>query len=152
MTDESGRCGYFDRGGLSNRYVGINEAFERERTQAMTAASVVCRIALGGDLESDPKIGLGADRLLEHLPVHDNGAGDPYYWNLGSLAMHALGDEWSERWFKALHWSALDSQVAEGRHAGSWEPEGPWGMVGGRAYATAMTLLSLQAPYRYVFE
>jgi hypothetical protein len=152
VTDETGRCGYVDRGGFSNRYVGVNEAFDRFNTRAMTAAGMACRIALGGTVESDPMILRAAELLLDQLPVIDAGAGDPYYWHLGSTAMNAVGDEWSEKWFKSLHWAALGSQVTEGRNGGSWDPNGPWGMLGGRAYATAMTLLSLQAPYRYVFE
>ena len=40
--------------------------------------------------------------------------------------------------------------VAKGGAAdGSWDPNGPWGYSGGRVYATATMVLSLEVYYRY---
>ena len=40
-------------------------------------------------------------------------------------------------------------QRVDGDAAGSWDPDGPWGMVGGRVYSTALALLTLEVQYRY---
>ena len=48
----------------------------------------------------------------------------------------------------------INSQVASGPHAGSWDPQGRvpdrWGYVGGRIYVTTMNLLSLEVYYRHL--
>jgi hypothetical protein len=45
----------------------------------------------------------------------------------------------------------LRTQVKEGHKAGSWNPEGTdYGARGGRLYATAMALLTLEVYYRHL--
>jgi hypothetical protein len=41
-----------------------------------------------------------------------------------------------------------DRQLRGGPNSGSWDPSDRWGDAGGRVYATAMGVLSLQADRR----
>ena len=90
-----------------------------------------------------------ADLLLAKLPVWEPEVGcDMNYWLHGTRAMRELGGEaWAE-WSAALRRTALASQRTEGRHAGSWDPVGPWGALGGRVYSTATMALALRESLR----
>lgn len=96
-----------------------------------------------------------ADRLLSKLPVWSVGDGraDPYYWFWGSDAMRQVGGERWRRWRRALEAAAVPNQrrpeQGEGA-AGSWDPVGPWGEVGGRVCATALVTLALESSYRRI--
>jgi len=57
------------------------------------------------------------------------------------------GASW-EGWRAALDRVLIGSQRRDGDSKGSWDPVGPWGFSGGRVYATAMALLSLQSRWR----
>jgi len=43
----------------------------------------------------------------------------------------------------------LPHQSTEGNEAGSWVPKGVWGKQGERVYSTAMSVMTLEANYRY---
>ena len=62
------------------------------------------------------------------------------------------GTEW-RTWYSKLTEAAVAGQQkgdpAEACQRGSWDPIDPWGTQGGRIYATAMMVLSLEGPYRY---
>jgi hypothetical protein len=64
------------------------------------------------------------------------------------MAMFQVGGDSWRNWKEALGKAALSSQLDTGEE-GSWAPVGPWGKYGGRAYATALMTMSLEAPYRY---
>jgi hypothetical protein len=50
----------------------------------------------------------------------------------------------------ALEATLLPHQRTDGAHAGSWDPIDVRGRYGGRVYATAVNLLSLEACHRFV--
>jgi hypothetical protein len=60
----------------------------------------------------------------------------------------AGGDDW-KNWSAHLKTALLPTQQNEGNQTGSWDPAGVWGEQGGRVYSTAMSILSLEAYYRY---
>ena len=60
-------------------------------------------------------------------------------------AMARIGGEHWRAWRGSMRRSVIFSQRLEGHRRGSWDPVGPWGFAGGRVYATALMLLSLQA-------
>jgi hypothetical protein len=112
----------------------------------MTAESLVSRIILGQDVPKQTKLE-ATRRIARELPspYHVN----LYYWYYGTLAMYFTGgSEWDE-WNEAMKSALVTTQVSSGDQRGSWEPIGLWGGYGGRAYATAMSALTLQVYYRY---
>ena len=165
VTDpETGRAGYTARGESSSRDASVIGAYSPHLTEALTAMALHSRLrihdALGGDAGSDRMIALGQEVLLSRLPEWDpNGGGpdegwtpedhgatnDMIFWYFGTLAMARLGgDEWT-RWRAAIARSTLPNQRVEPVcAAGSWDPGGPWGHVGGRVYSTALLVQCLQ--------
>ena len=150
VTDEEGRCGYIDRGGRSARHAGRSQSdFPTERTEAMTAAALFVRRLLGDGLNQNPELGKGRDLIAAQPPRWHGRAGDFYYWFYGALAMrHCDSRSWTA-WQKPLNDTLTAGQRKGGRMEGSWDPNDPWGEDGGRIYATALAVLSLQAEYRY---
>jgi hypothetical protein len=60
-----------------------------------------------------------------------------------------VGGPWWERWNPAMKEVILDLQRHGGHLAGSWDPDPNWiGGVGGRVYATAIAVLTLEIYYR----
>jgi hypothetical protein len=49
-----------------------------------------------------------------------------------------------QAWSSALTPVVLTAQRQDGNFGGSWDPVGVWGEDGGRVYATALMLSSLQ--------
>ena len=150
VTDPAtGRIGYDAPGSRSSRIPGMNDHFPPEKGEAMTAAGLLCRIFLGQDPERTPILLKHADLVSRTLPERDPAGNDMVYWYYGTYAMHQMGGEHWERWREALKSAVLDSQRLDGAHKGSWDPTGPWGMLGGRVYSTALMALCLEAAHRY---
>lgn len=151
VTDPStGRTGYDSRGSLSSRTPG-NAHFPREKAEAMTAVSLLCRLFLGQDPSTHPILDRQADLLRRTPPVWDpEGHGcDMYAWYYATYAMFQMGGSHWRSWREAFEPVALGSQRKDGDAAGSWDPVGPWGSSGGRVYSTSMMALSLEATFRY---
>jgi len=155
MTDSNtGRVGYTRRGGPSGRG-NWNSQYATSAVETLTAVGLMSRIfvagSLGHDNSADPILRKHADLILEALPKwdRDHVSCDMYYWYHGSLAMYQMGGEDWDRWRVALERAVVRNQELNGDAAGSWDPVGPWGRVGGRVYSTALMTLSLEAYYRY---
>ena len=153
MTDENtGRTGYAQKGGYSSREKSAQERWPADKTEAMTAVAMLCRVFLGEDPDRSPALRAGADRLRGSLPVYDVHAGttDFYYWYYGSYAMYQMGGkDWSV-WERRMKDAIVDTQRRDGDEAGSWDPQpDPWGSRGGRVYSTAILALCLEVFYRY---
>lgn len=111
----------------------------------MTAVGLYLQLLLQGS-ERGPHVDKHVALLLKKLPAWDpEGLGaDMYYWHFGTRALHAhSGRPWSA-WRTSLEEALLESQAADG----SWDPVGPWGMLGGRSYSTAL-MLSCLALHRH---
>ena len=65
-------------------------------------------------------------------------------WLNGSALELMPGDEHG-RMLAQLQRRLMQRRVAEGIHAGTWNPEGRWSPVGGRLHSTTMATLCLQA-------
>ncbi len=120
--------------------------FPPELGEAMTAAAILCRRALGLDEEAAPILADAVGLVLAKPPVWqpDTGHVDYCYWFFGTEALRRVGGEPQRAWGEALVGALVDSQRADGAAAGSWDPVDPWGANGGRVYATAMAVLALQ--------
>ncbi len=155
-TDErSGRIGYQEKGSRSDRPADLVDRFPPEKTEAMTAAGLWLRLAL--DSISTDDVGMvwkWKYRASKSPPTWSAAEGtiDFIYWYFGSLASYQLGGGAWTRWSEALREELLAHQRGGDdpcAYAGSWDPAGPWGRIGGRVAATALLAMCLETPYRY---
>lgn len=116
-------------------------------SEAMTAEMIVCRQIFGAE-RNDPALDEGGDYLLTRLP--STGDYHLYYWYYGTLAMFQLGGTHWQRWNDALSSVLLETQRQSGHAKGSWDPQRPFGIDGGRVFTTACSALCLEVYYRYV--
>lgn len=139
-TGHAGYLSHLDRGA---RLKDLSEKYPVHET--MTAVAMTSRYLLGGR-RGDQVLSRGAGLLSNDLPKWDVApAGeDFYYWHQGTLAAHLVGGPWSGAWDKAVVSALVASQRPQGCGAGSWEPDDPWGTVGGRVYLTAMNVQTLE--------
>ncbi len=151
MTDpDTGRLGYQQRGSGSARHVENIDAFPAEKVEGLTAVGVFVRTRLGEDPAEDVAVAKGL-RLVTALPPTWNakdGSIDMYAWHFEAIAM-AQDVEPAPVWQAALVTALADHQRTDGDACGargSWDPIDPWGPDGGRVYATAISVLALQAP------
>ncbi|MHC4953186.1 MAG: biopolymer transporter ExbD [Planctomycetota bacterium] len=153
MTNpETGRVGYDKIGGGVHRPKELRDKFPPDKSRAMTAAAVLARIFLGEDPKHSAMIKKGAAECLTRPPTWntEDGSIDMYYWYFGSLAMFQVGGDPWRKWNAAMQPAILKGERKPGaEHAGSWDPVGPWGATGGRVYATALMVMSLEVYYRY---
>jgi hypothetical protein len=137
MTDPaSGRVGYIRVGSPSARVPGLNGKYSPSETEAVTAVGLVCRFFLVQDPRDDRVMGKHADLLLKKLPEwsQDGKSNDMDYWTYGSYAMYQRGGRHWRAWNQAMKRAVVGSQRESGSARGSWDPNGPWGAVGGRVY------------------
>ena len=55
-----------------------------------------------------------------------------------------------KKWLAALTPAVIQTQRQDGNYEGSWDPVGVWGEDGGRIYATALMVLTLESHYRHI--
>ncbi len=92
------------------------------------------------------------ERLGELLPVPDpSGRVDPLAWFFATLAMREAGGASWERWALTLQHSLLPLLVGDADGTAHVEAGRiRYGESAGAVFATSVTLLDLQAPYRYL--
>ena len=127
------------RGGLFGYRLG------EKVSPVMTAEALFCQQMLG--FKRDTSRNTESVRyLMDNLPRLSKL--NLYYWYYGTLAMYQYGGKPWERWNAAVRDTLIAEQVQNGRLAGSWDPNGPWGRYGGRLYSTALATLTLEVYYR----
>ncbi len=149
-----------DRGAryMYNPYAGASPEQRKGRMPnlAMTAEGLLMRLYLGWDRDHIAMI-RGADHLKQNLPrlgARDQSLRDAYYWYYATQVMFQMqGDHWTS-WNDRLRPMLVQSQIAEGPLAGSWDPERPvpdrWSSSAGQLYVTTLNLLMLEVYYRYL--
>jgi len=144
-TDPSnGRVGYDAVGTPSSRVTRVNEHFNEQRGETMTAVGLWCRYLLGQTRADTPVIEKHA-KLIElarpvwsATPEHKNGV-DVLFWRYGANAFHALGSADGSAWRAELAVELAHAQRRDGHFRGSWDPTAdPWGYAGGRVATTAI--------------
>lgn len=143
------RAGTFLQSVSSGRFGGLAAYREGERPSiAMTAEALFCRLLLG--LEPGHPAAVEAVELIAASPP-DVARPNAYTWYYATLAsFHVGGPQW-ERWNTRMQAAVLALQRRDGGSlAGSWDPDPVWGGHGGRVYATAMSVLTLEVYYRYL--
>ncbi len=154
---ETGEVGYTGKGKVDVVVRGKNEAWSGH--PAMTAVGLLCKIFID-PAAKDGVLDRHAARLAKDLPRWDAGGRDGrpidfYYWYYGALALFQYdgpdGRAWSA-WNKAMQAALVPHQAVrrDGCADGSWDPAlDRWGFAGGRVYATAINVLTLEVYYRY---
>jgi len=102
-----------------------------------------------GAARTDAGMERGVNILMDSLPRW----ADPsktrtvnfYYWYHATAALAEVANDarWAA-WVAALGPALLDHQRLDGCARGSWDPVSEWSIVGGRVYATAMGVLTLE--------
>jgi hypothetical protein len=123
----------------------------KEKNPAMTAAGLLSRLYLGLSRD-DPALAKGRDSILESAPAAGaERLGDVYFYYYASQVLHHLEGEDFDRWNYLIREHLVGTQVKEGPLEGSWNPpDTNHGKRGGRVYATALALLTLQMYYRHL--
>lgn len=145
--------------------VGYHEAGERSVAPAgksgdwathenLTAETTTCLILIHHRHDT-PAIEGGLGHLFADLPDPKTGSVDYCYWHWGTQAVFQAdapdGKSW-KAWNDAVKSALIPLQItkARGCEAGSWDPAlDPWGAEGGRIYATALNVLTLETYYRF---
>jgi len=166
ITDEEyGVSGYKARpprgwqGPTSSRFdnpeLGVNTATTHGANHTPTAIATMCRVFFGY-ARTDARLNNGATIVSQMPPVWDTGGAgklskvDYYYWYYATLAMFQVGGEHWKQWNKCMKAAIVTHQHTKaGSSRGSWDPIDAWGFGGGRVYATAINVLSLEIYYRY---
>jgi hypothetical protein len=147
----AGKVGYMRPGDNGAKLAGRPpDTFKSMPT--MTSVAVLCRIFCG-QKRAHKKIQQGVSILMKNLPDWNKPRNDKvnfYYWYYGTYAMFQVGGPKWKTWNEAMKKALLKTQRA-GRicQDGSWDPVGEWCIVGGRCYATAINVLTLEIYYRH---
>ena len=145
MTDKDGRVGYNTTGGGSARPPGgAKGRWPIKFSRAMEATALLTHMLIWNN-PRDKRVRPAADVISRRRPSWSRDAVDMYYWLWGTMAMHQVGGKHWKLWKKALLAAVLPHQSEDG----SWPPDGPWGLDGGRIYSTAFTVLMLETGYRH---
>jgi len=121
---------------------------------SMTACGMLCRLYMGMSRE-DRLIKNGTLILMENLPEWNQpgiGAQFYYYWYYGSLVLFQIeGDFWKKWNLKMRDMLVTHQNMTPGELNGSWDPAASthFSQMGGRVYATALAVLTLEVYYRY---
>ncbi len=143
-TSQSGATGYRAPDGASS-YLPVQQG-KYDALPCMTAAAIAGRTLLG-QRTSTETIKKGVRFLGAQLPAwpeNSNREVNLYYWYYGTQVMKAVGEKSQREWDGALQIALLPHQRKEGHESGSWDPVGEWGVAGGRVYATAIAVLTLE--------
>ncbi len=162
--DEYGVSGYKSRpprgwqGPTSSRFndadLGVNTSLTFAPNHTPTAIATMCRVFYGYP-RNDARLNNGATIVSQMPPVWDEGGkGKPskvdfYYWYYSTLAMFQIGGEHWKQWDRHIKGALVQHQKKDGSAKGSWDPVDAWGFAGGRVYATATNVLTLEIYYRY---
>ncbi len=148
---EGGRVGYSQHpGGRPARMTPEHDAkFPRKRSEGPTAAALMTRFWLGQSVR-DQVVRDNAGIVYATRPSIEPSARDFYYWYYATYAMFQYGGQGWRNWRKEIESVLLELQNSDGHASGSWDANCCWGSQGGRVYATALGVLTLQAPYRLV--
>ncbi len=152
MTEpEFGRVGYRERGGPPFREQAVIERFPADRTEPLTAAAVLARLAAGQPRDHD-LVEKGAALLVAMPPIWDvdKGTIDFTYWLHGAAAMQRIGSKDSTKWIDAVEKALTENQrgTDDDDARGSWDPVDPWSRALGRVGTTALNALTLQTRRR----
>jgi hypothetical protein len=158
MTNtKTGVVGYQGPGDAGSFITGVNDKWLNH--PAMTAVGLLCKIFV--DKKQTPDMKTAVALIVKDLPTYDeeHKTIDFYYWYYAALALFQYDAPNGAGWqaFNVSMKKALVPFQAGYRNTGkvtctdgSWNPAvDKWGAPGGRVYATAINVLTLEVYYRY---
>jgi hypothetical protein len=136
-----------------SRYSYTPPTPEKEQPAKLTlsAAGLLTRQYLGWKKDESGLVA-GCRYLMQNLPPESgNQLGQIYYYHYATQVLHHMEGSEFDLWNHRMREHLIRTQEKEGHRAGSWNPEGTdYGKRGGRIYATAMALLTLEVYYRHL--
>jgi hypothetical protein len=137
------------------------------RGAGLTAMGLFGRTILGPENSAVRKLGI--DRLVADLPdlrkyqtaqsrsarkeIAFSTEQNLYAWHAGALATFLIGGAAWEAWNGALRDLLIRRQADDGHRRGSWDAETSYiGREGGRVFATAINVLTLEIYYRFLSD
>jgi hypothetical protein len=122
-----------------------------ESKLSLSAAGLLTRQYLGWEKDTKDLV-TGCAYLMENKPpTSATSLGNIYYYYYATQVLHHMEGTDFDLWNHLVREHVLRTQEKDGPNAGSWSPKGvDWGDKGGRMYATALAMLTLQAPYRHL--
>lgn len=123
----------------------------RDAEPGLTAAALLARLGLGWDREQ-PQLLAGREYLMVTLPpVGRAPLGDLMFFHFATQVLQQFEGVEFDTWNGRLREHLIRTQNTKGDLAGSWDPQGTEDVErGGRMYATALSLLTLQTYYRHL--
>jgi hypothetical protein len=140
-TAKDGRVGLYRAGDGAS--ITLGDAKTAPAAPLLTAGSVIARIFCG-EPRSVPALQAGAGQLT----LLRSGF-EPAYGYFATYAQLQMGGAQWTAWAQAMKRALLAGQVVDPDQAGSWDPSGIWGALGGRAATTAVNRMTLELHYRY---
>ena len=140
-TDARGVTGYV-RPGDGSSFLPSNEG-RYDPSSYLTALAANCR-ALEGDAAA---AAASLPHLMAAAPTWSDRTVAFLYWYEGTRVVARVGTGDDRRaWSRATLRALKERQHRGGCGEGSWDPVDEWGAVGGRVYATAVNVLTLEVP------
>ncbi len=123
----------------------------QEEKIALSAAGMLTQQYLGWR-KDEPDLLAGAEYLMKHLPPESaSKLGSIYFYYYATQVLHHMEGPNFDLWNHRMREHLIRTQEKSGHKAGSWDPNGTdQGKRGGRLYATAMALFTLQVYYRHL--
>lgn len=123
----------------------------QEEKLALSAAGLLTQQYLGWR-KDEPDLVAGAEYIMQHLPPeNDSKLGSIYYYYYATQVLHHMEGPNFDLWNHRMREHLIRTQEKKGHKAGSWNPNGTdQGKRGGRLYATAMAIFTLQVYYRHL--
>jgi hypothetical protein len=122
---------------------------ERDSPKTCTAIGLLMRMYLGWKM-NDPALDDGMDLLVEWGYKPDTERCNLYYIYYAALALHHYGGEHWDKWNGGLREYLIGEQVRFGCESGSWYFRDSYCDVGGRLLNTALAVMILETPYRFM--
>jgi hypothetical protein len=121
----------------------------RDSRKTCTALGNLCRIYLGWQ-PGEPTLDNGVELIKEWRPLLGRNECNIYYAYIASLVLHHYGGDGWEEWFKELRDHLVATQSKNAHDSGSWYVPDHYSDKGGRLYNTALAVMILEVPYRYL--
>jgi len=125
------------------------EALGPDSPKTCTAIGLLMRMYLGWK-PGDPFLDEGMEQLARWGPTPRTGKPNLYYAYYATLALHHYGGEHWDSWNSELQEFLIRTQSRQGCESGSWYFGDQYCDVGGRLLNTALAVMILETPYRFM--
>ena len=110
-----------------------------------TAIGLLCKMYLQANATRE-SFRQGALTVSDIGPSRD----DMYYNYYATQFMHQYGEDLWRKWNERMRDWLILTQEKQGHAAGSWAPRDRHGLMAGRLYVTAMSVMTLEVYYRHL--